>query len=57
LLFKTSGGKFVRAPIDPDAKEGVRKLTELEKLNKDIERAQMEQDSMLEGGSQEDDEE
>jgi hypothetical protein len=42
----------VRAPIDPDAKEGVRKQTELEKLNADIQRAQ--QDSMLEGGSEED---
>ena len=50
LLFKSSGGNFVRAPIDPDAKENARNPTELEKLNADIARANEEQ---FEGGSEE----
>jgi hypothetical protein len=39
LLFKSSGGNFLRAPIDPEAMENARNPTELEKLNADIEKA------------------
>ena len=52
LLFKSNGGTFIRAPIDPDAKENVRNPTELEKLNADIAKANQEE-LAFEGGSEE----